>query len=64
VRHPLERLLSAWRFIFQNQAWRQIMKNFPDANPQNSTTEEDRRLFNVTWPDFVSQARMDNSSSK
>jgi hypothetical protein len=61
VRHPLERLLSAWRFIFQNQAWRQIIEHLSEANPIDSITDEDHRLLNISWPDFVSQADTDIS---
>ena len=49
VRHPLERLLSSWRFLFRNQAWQKMLASRPDLVAAH------RSLLDATWPDFVNE---------
>jgi hypothetical protein len=49
VRHPLERLLSAWRFLFHSQAWKQMLVNRTDLVALHS------RLLSLSWPGFVAE---------
>jgi hypothetical protein len=49
VRHPLERLLSAWRFLFHSQAWKQMLVNRTDLVALHG------RLLGLSWPGFVAE---------
>jgi hypothetical protein len=62
VRHPLERLLSAWRYMFESQGWRYIVENDPMANNNGSITDADHQLLSLSWPDFVSQVDQKSTS--
>jgi hypothetical protein len=61
VRHPLERLLSTWRYIFQSKAWRQILTAFPEFNA-GAILRSDRRLLDPSWPDFVTHILLDGAN--
>jgi hypothetical protein len=49
VRHPLERLLSSWRYLFRSQAWQQMLRDRPDIAAAH------RRLLGLSWPGFVEE---------
>jgi hypothetical protein len=49
VRHPLERLLSSWRYLFHNKAWDKMLAARPDLVTAHSS------LLAASWPAFVDQ---------
>jgi len=48
VQHPLERLLTTWRYILQSQ----VLADFPQFSA-GAIHSSDRRLLDTSWPNFV-----------
>ena len=56
VRHPFERLLSAYRYIFKTEGWRQDLDYLDDLQAD----ELYGKLFSKSWPQFVEDIIIQN----